>query len=75
MLGTIQAVEAMKSVTGTGTLLTNAMLTFDALSMDFRKIKVRRNPLCPICGEHPSITVLADEEQPVCDLKSLDAKR
>ena len=75
MLGTIQAVEAVKSVTGTGTLLTNAMLTFDALSMDFRKIKVRRNPLCPICGEHPSITVLSDEEQPVCDLKPHDTKR
>jgi molybdopterin/thiamine biosynthesis adenylyltransferase len=72
MLGTIQAVEALKFVTGTGTLLTNAMLTFDAREMDFRKIKFSRNPACPICGSNPSITEILDEEQPACDLK--DAK-
>jgi molybdopterin-synthase adenylyltransferase len=69
MLGTIQAVEAVKFVTGTGTLLTNAMLTFDAQEMDFRKIRFKRNPKCPICGDSPSITQVVDEEQPACDLK------
>ncbi len=71
MLGTIQAVEAVKFVTGTGVSLTNFLLTFNALTMDFRKIAVRRNPRCPVCGEYPTITALVDEEQPVCDLKPL----
>jgi molybdopterin/thiamine biosynthesis adenylyltransferase len=70
MLGTIQAVEAVKFVTKVGTLLADAMLTFDAQLMDFRKIKIRRNPNCPLCGEHPTITALIDEEPPVCDLKA-----
>jgi molybdopterin/thiamine biosynthesis adenylyltransferase len=70
MLGTIQAVEAVKFVTKAGTLLADAMLTFDAQLMDFRKIKIRRNPNCPLCGEHPTITELIDEEPPVCDLKA-----
>jgi molybdopterin-synthase adenylyltransferase len=73
MLGTIQAVEAVKFITGVGTLLTDAMLTFDALQMDFRKVKLRRNPRCPVCGEHPTITALFDEEQPACDLKTAKA--
>ena len=70
MLGTIQAVEAIKFVTGVGTLLTNAMLTFNALEMDFRKIKMRRNPACELCGEHATIRTLFNEEQPVCDIKT-----
>jgi molybdopterin/thiamine biosynthesis adenylyltransferase len=74
MLGTIQAVEALKFVTGSGTLLTNAMLTFDAMEMDFRKIKFSRNPACPLCGNAPSITDVLDEEQPACDLKAAKAE-
>ena len=71
MLCTIQAVEALKFLTGSGALLTNAMLTFDALEMDFRKIRFRRNPQCALCGDHPSLTKLVDEEQPACDLKPM----
>ena len=71
MLGTIQAAEALKHVTGAGRLLTDALLTFDALEMNFRKVKVKRNPECPICGDNPTITELVDEEDPAaCDLKS-----
>ncbi|MDR0613088.1 MAG: molybdopterin-synthase adenylyltransferase MoeB [Dysgonamonadaceae bacterium] len=69
MLGTIQAAEALKYFTGVGELLTNRLLTFNAKSMDFRKITARRASSCPVCGEHPSITRLIDYEQAACDLK------
>lgn len=69
MLGTIQAAEALKYLTGVGELLTDRLLTFNAKTMDFRKIKVRRTPSCPLCGEHPTVTKLIDYEQATCDLK------
>jgi len=69
MLGTIQAAEALKFLTQQGELLTNKLLIFNALSMDFRKVTLRKNPNCPICGTNPRITKLFDEEQPVCTLK------
>ena len=70
MLGTIQAAEALKYVTGAGEVLADALLTFDALPMHFRKVKLQKNPKCAVCSEQPSITELRDEEQQVCDLKS-----
>jgi molybdopterin/thiamine biosynthesis adenylyltransferase len=70
MLGTIQAAEALKFVTGAGKPLANALLTFDALDMVFRKIPLKRNPECPVCGEHPTILELKDEAPPVCDLQN-----
>jgi adenylyltransferase/sulfurtransferase len=69
MLGTMQAAEALKYVAGAGQPLTNALLTFDALKMDFRKVPLKKQADCPACGESPSITDLVDEEQPVCDLR------
>lgn len=69
MLGTIQAAEALKFITHTGDLLVNQLLTFNAKTMDFRKVKLRKNPECPICGENPTIVDLVDEEQIICDLK------
>ena len=69
MLGTIQATEALKFITGTGTLLTDTLLTFDAFSMDFRKIPLRKRPDCPVCGEHRIIEVLHDEAPPECNLR------
>jgi adenylyltransferase/sulfurtransferase len=68
MLGTIQAAEALKFITGAGKLLTDALLSFDALTMEFRKAKLRRQPDCPVCGDSPSITEPFDEEQAACDL-------
>lgn len=68
ILGTIQAAEALKYLTGQGSLLTNRLLVLDALEMNFRTVNVKKNPACPVCGEHPSITTLVDEEQPACDL-------
>lgn len=69
MLGTIQATEALKFLIGKGDLLTNRILIFDALKMKFREAPIARNPACPICGKHPTIKTLIDEEGPVCDLK------
>jgi molybdopterin/thiamine biosynthesis adenylyltransferase len=70
MLGTIQAAEALKYIAGAGHVLADALLTFDALEMKFRKVPFRRNPRCALCGEHPTITKLVDERPAAaCDLK------
>jgi adenylyltransferase/sulfurtransferase len=68
VIGTIQATEALKLILGLPQLLTGRLLTYDALSSSFREIAVRRNPKCPICGEHPTITTLTLAEQQVCEL-------
>lgn len=65
MLGTIQAAEALKILAGVGAPLTDALLSFDALTMAFRKVPLHRNPDCPVCGEHPTITTLRDVVEPV----------
>jgi molybdopterin-synthase adenylyltransferase len=70
MLGTIQAAETLKVLTGAGTPLLNKLLTFDALTMEFRNVPVRRRDSCPVCGSNPTITAPQDLEQPVCDLKT-----
>jgi len=69
VIGTLQATEAVKYLLGLGKLLTGTLLTYDALEMDFRAVKLNRNPKCPLCGDEPEITELKDEEQQVCDLK------
>lgn len=63
IIGTIQATEILKLALGVGTTLLNRLLLFDALQMRFREIRVRRDPACPLCGEHPTITGLIDYEQ------------
>lgn len=68
MLGTIQAAEALKFVTQTGELLTDTLLSFDAKTMNFRQVPLTKQKDCPVCGEHPTITELVDEEQAACDL-------
>lgn len=70
MLGTIQAAETLKYITGVGELLTNKLLTFNAKTMDFRKISTRHNHHCKLCGDNPTITELIDYEQATCDLKN-----
>lgn len=70
VVGSLQATEAVKYILGKGDLLTNKLLTYNALKMDFRKIELRRNPECPLCGENPKITELKDEEQRVCNLRN-----
>ncbi len=69
MLGTIQAAETLKYLIGKGRLLTDRLLIFDALSMEFRTVQFKANPNCPICGSRPNIVTLEDHEQGVCDLR------
>ncbi len=58
-IGTIQAIEAVKYLTGVGDLLTDKLLRFDALSLSYFKMNIRRSPHCPLCGDNPTITSLA----------------
>ncbi|MFU0784001.1 MAG: Molybdopterin or thiamine biosynthesis adenylyltransferase [Thermoanaerobacterium thermosaccharolyticum] len=69
IIGTIQATEALKYILGVGELLTGYLLTFDALKMEFRKIKISKRKSCQVCGIHPSIKELIDYAGPQCDLK------
>ncbi len=62
IIGTIQATEILKLILGRGTLLLNRLLLFNALDMRFRELKLRRDPGCPLCGGHPTITQLIDYE-------------
>src|SRR5499425_2763600 len=63
LVGCIQATEAVKLILGKGTPLIGRLLLYDALAMTFREFKVRRNPKCPMCGDHPTITKLIDYDQ------------
>ena len=68
IIGSLQAMEAIKYILGQGDLLTGYLLTYDALKMEFRKGKLPSNTdNCPICGKHPTITKLIDYEQVECD--------
>lgn len=69
VIGTIQATEALKFILGIGELLTGFLLTYDALTMTFRKIKISRNKNCEVCGENPTIKKLFDYEQPTCSFR------
>jgi adenylyltransferase/sulfurtransferase len=63
IVGSIQAVETMKLILGLGETLTGRLLMFDALDMEFRQVKVRQNPNCPVCGVNPTVTELIDYEE------------
>jgi len=67
IMGCIQATEAIKLILGMGEPLVGKLLIMDALSMDFRKVKLRKDPNCPLCGEKPVIKELIEYEQ-VCDV-------
>ena len=60
LIGTIQATEAIKLIIGQGTPLIGRLLLLDALEMRFRELKLRKNPDCPVCGTHPTVTELID---------------
>jgi sulfur-carrier protein adenylyltransferase/sulfurtransferase len=78
IVGSIQAMETIKLILGSGRNLMGRLLLFDALEMEFREFKLRKNPNCPMCGEHRTIDKLIDyyefcgvrgEEAPVLNLK------
>jgi adenylyltransferase/sulfurtransferase len=62
-IGLIQATETVKLILGIGQPLVGRLLLYDALAMRFRELKLRKNPECPVCGDHPTITKLIDYQQ------------
>jgi molybdopterin/thiamine biosynthesis adenylyltransferase/rhodanese-related sulfurtransferase/molybdopterin converting factor small subunit len=69
IIGTIQATETIKLLLGIGETLVGRFVIFDALRMRFRELKLRKDPECPVCGEHPTVTELIDYEQ-FCGLRA-----
>jgi molybdopterin/thiamine biosynthesis adenylyltransferase/rhodanese-related sulfurtransferase/molybdopterin converting factor small subunit len=63
VIGTIQATETIKLLLGAGESLVGRFLIYDAWRMRFRELKLRRDPACPVCGDHPTIRELIDYEQ------------
>jgi len=60
VIGCLQAVEAIKLILGAGKPMIGRLLLFNAMALSFKELKLRKNPECPICGEHPTITELID---------------
>lgn len=63
LVGVIQTTEVIKLILGKGQQLIGRLLLVDALNMRFRELKLRKNPECPVCGEHPTVTRLIDYQQ------------
>ncbi len=61
-IGTLQAIEALKLILGIGKPLIGRLLLFDALGMEWRTLKLKKNPNCPACGPHATIKTLIDYE-------------
>jgi sulfur-carrier protein adenylyltransferase/sulfurtransferase len=73
-IGSIQVNEAIKLITGIGEPLVGSLMVYDALEMEYRKIKVRKDPNCAVCGEHPTVTELIDYEE-FCGVVSDEAQQ
>ncbi len=73
IIGTIQATEAIKLILGRGETLIGRLLLLNALKMRFRELRLRKNPDCPLCGTHPTITRLIDYEE-FCGLRRGEEK-
>jgi molybdopterin/thiamine biosynthesis adenylyltransferase/rhodanese-related sulfurtransferase len=72
IVGSLQAVETIKLILGAGDSLVGRLLLFDALGMKFRELKLKKNPDCPLCGMHPTITKLIDYEE-FCGIRGEEA--
>jgi sulfur-carrier protein adenylyltransferase/sulfurtransferase len=72
LVGVIQATEVIKLILGIGDPLIGRLLLIDALGMNFRQLKLRKNPECPACGKNPTITKLIDYEQ-FCGIRGEEA--
>ena len=72
VIGLIQATEAIKLLIGIGEPLVGRLLTYDALSLRFREVKLRRDPKCPLCGETPSITDLSIHKETSAAVCAID---
>jgi molybdopterin/thiamine biosynthesis adenylyltransferase/rhodanese-related sulfurtransferase len=73
-IGAIQTTEAIKLLTGIGEPLLGSLMVYDALEMSYRKIKVRKDPNCAVCGENPTVTELIDYEA-FCGVVSEEAQQ
>jgi adenylyltransferase/sulfurtransferase len=73
-IGALQTNEAIKLLTGVGEPLLGSLMVYDALEMEFRKIKVRKDPNCAVCGENPTVTELIDYEA-FCGVVSEEAQQ
>ena len=69
-IGSIQTTEAIKVLTGVGEPLIGSLMVYDALDMSFRKIKVRKDPNCPLCSDNPTQTVLLPDYEAFCGVLS-----
>ena len=63
VIGSLQGMEVLKTLLGTGDTLVGRLLLFDGLEMSFRSLKIERDPKCPVCGDHPRITELLDYDE------------
>ncbi|MDT4982706.1 MAG: sulfur-carrier protein adenylyltransferase/sulfurtransferase [Pseudonocardiales bacterium] len=73
-VGSIQVTEAIKLLTGIGEPLLGSLMVYDALEMEYRKIKVRKDPNCAVCGQNPTVTELIDYEA-FCGVVSDEAQQ
>ena len=73
IIGVMQAIEAIKMIIGIGDSLIGRLVSFDALKLRFKEFKIRKDPSCPICGEHPTIHELIDYDQ-FCGIPQADAE-
>ncbi len=69
VVGALQATEVLKLILGKGEVLKNELLIYNALNTSFRKIKVKRNPHCPVCGDNPTIKELIDYSEGYCAIR------
>jgi molybdopterin/thiamine biosynthesis adenylyltransferase/rhodanese-related sulfurtransferase len=72
IVGSLQAIETIKLILGAGDSLVGRLMLFDALGMKFRELKLKKNPDCPLCGTHPTITKLIDYEE-FCGIRGEEA--
>jgi molybdopterin/thiamine biosynthesis adenylyltransferase/rhodanese-related sulfurtransferase len=73
-IGAIQVTEAIKVLTGIGEPLVGGLMVYDALEMTYRKIKVRKDPACALCGENPTVTDLLEDYEDFCGAVSPEAE-
>lgn len=69
VIGGLQATEVLKLILGKGDVLKNELLIYNALKTTFRKVKVPKNPDCPVCGKNPTITELLDYDAEYCTMR------
>ena len=67
-IGTLQAVEVIKLILGLGDVLNDRLLIYDALAMSFRKVRVPKDPNCPLCGKNPSIRTVSGSTDWACSI-------